>query len=188
MYFVFQSPVDLHCHSVCIFYSSPPEKCWSRRYGSSILTCKSASVEFSSVKKHNLIPLWMWFSGIRAYEQLGNRAFGPPGKLLAACIITIHNIGGTVTQTFLTLVFTSVYMTTSMWYLSVYCFNLAMSSYLFIVKSELPLVIQVFLSKHENTEWVWKWRPGGVLQKLVFSARLFIVLYWCSSSVCLAVS
>uniref|UniRef100_A0AAQ5YFI8 Amino acid transporter transmembrane domain-containing protein n=1 Tax=Amphiprion ocellaris TaxID=80972 RepID=A0AAQ5YFI8_AMPOC len=52
--------------------------------------------------------------GIRAYEQLGNRAFGPPGKMLAACIITVHNIG-------------------------------AMSSYLFIVKSELPLVIQAFL-------------------------------------------
>uniref|UniRef100_H3CDK3 Solute carrier family 38 member 5 n=1 Tax=Tetraodon nigroviridis TaxID=99883 RepID=H3CDK3_TETNG len=61
--------------------------------------------------------------GIRAYEQLGNRAFGPTGKMLAACIITIHNIG-------------------------------AMSSYLFIVKSELPLVIQAFLSKSENTgEW-----------------------------------
>lgn len=61
--------------------------------------------------------------GIRAYEQLGNRAFGHPGKMLAACIITVHNIG-------------------------------AMSSYLFIVKSELPLVIQAFLSKHENTgEW-----------------------------------
>uniref|UniRef100_A0A7N6A398 Solute carrier family 38 member 5a n=1 Tax=Anabas testudineus TaxID=64144 RepID=A0A7N6A398_ANATE len=32
--------------------------------------------------------------GIRAYEQLGMRAFGPPGKLLAACVITVHNIGG----------------------------------------------------------------------------------------------
>ncbi|XP_072305148.1 sodium-coupled neutral amino acid transporter 5b [Eucyclogobius newberryi] len=61
--------------------------------------------------------------GIRAYEQLGNRAFGPPGKIVAACIITVHNIG-------------------------------AMSSYLFIVKSELPLVIQAFLGKTENTgEW-----------------------------------
>ncbi|XP_017264809.1 sodium-coupled neutral amino acid transporter 3 [Kryptolebias marmoratus] len=61
--------------------------------------------------------------GIRAYEQLGNRAFGPPGKMLAACIITVHNIG-------------------------------AMSSYLFIVKSELPLVIQAFLGKTEITqEW-----------------------------------
>ncbi|KAF3697175.1 Sodium-coupled neutral amino acid transporter 3 [Channa argus] len=63
------------------------------------------------------------FVGIRAYEQLGNRAFGRPGKILAACIITMHNIG-------------------------------AMSSYLFIVKSELPLVIQAFLGKQENTgEW-----------------------------------
>ncbi|KAF7662770.1 hypothetical protein LDENG_00227830 [Lucifuga dentata] len=43
--------------------------------------------------------------------------------MLAACIITVHNIG-------------------------------AMSSYLFIVKSELPLVIQAFLGKQENTgEW-----------------------------------
>uniref|UniRef100_A0A8C1L724 Sodium-coupled neutral amino acid transporter 5-like n=1 Tax=Cyprinus carpio TaxID=7962 RepID=A0A8C1L724_CYPCA len=28
--------------------------------------------------------------GIRAYEQLGYRAFGPPGKILAACIITLY--------------------------------------------------------------------------------------------------
>uniref|UniRef100_A0A671MTC8 Sodium-coupled neutral amino acid transporter 3-like n=1 Tax=Sinocyclocheilus anshuiensis TaxID=1608454 RepID=A0A671MTC8_9TELE len=49
--------------------------------------------------------------GIRAYEQLGNRAFGRPGKILAACIITLNNIG-------------------------------AMSSYLFIVKIELPHIIQ----------------------------------------------
>uniref|UniRef100_A0A7N8YNJ7 Sodium-coupled neutral amino acid transporter 3-like n=1 Tax=Mastacembelus armatus TaxID=205130 RepID=A0A7N8YNJ7_9TELE len=61
--------------------------------------------------------------GIRAYEQLGNRAFGTKGKILAAFVITVHNVG-------------------------------AMSSYLFIVKSELPLVIQAFLGKQENTgEW-----------------------------------
>ncbi|XP_031701681.1 sodium-coupled neutral amino acid transporter 3-like [Anarrhichthys ocellatus] len=61
--------------------------------------------------------------GIRAYEQLGNRAFGTPGKIVSGCIITVHNIG-------------------------------AMSSYLFIVKSELPLVIIAFLGKHKNTgEW-----------------------------------
>uniref|UniRef100_A0A4W5JQJ9 Solute carrier family 38 member 5 n=1 Tax=Hucho hucho TaxID=62062 RepID=A0A4W5JQJ9_9TELE len=61
--------------------------------------------------------------GIRAYEQLGHRAFGQPGKVLAGSIITMHNIG-------------------------------AMSSYLFIVKSELPLVIQTFLGLKENTgEW-----------------------------------
>ncbi|KAM7411038.1 hypothetical protein PAMA_021156 [Pampus argenteus] len=61
--------------------------------------------------------------GIRAYEQLGQRAFGHPGKILAAVIITLHNIG-------------------------------AMSSYLFIVKSELPLVIQAFLGQTSSSnDW-----------------------------------
>uniref|UniRef100_A0A673G5I0 Sodium-coupled neutral amino acid transporter 3-like n=1 Tax=Sinocyclocheilus rhinocerous TaxID=307959 RepID=A0A673G5I0_9TELE len=61
--------------------------------------------------------------GIRAYEQLGKRAFGHPGKILAALVITMHNIG-------------------------------AMSSYLFIVKYELPLVIQAFLGlQHSSGEW-----------------------------------
>ncbi|KAK3539932.1 hypothetical protein QTP70_019570, partial [Hemibagrus guttatus] len=31
--------------------------------------------------------------GIRAYEQLGKRAFGHLGKILAAVVITMHNIG-----------------------------------------------------------------------------------------------
>ena len=35
-------------------------------------------------------------SGIRAYEQLGLRAFGHSGKILAAVIITLHNIGGKI--------------------------------------------------------------------------------------------
>ncbi|KAL1269872.1 hypothetical protein QQF64_032161 [Cirrhinus molitorella] len=61
--------------------------------------------------------------GIRAYEQLGYRAFGQPGKILAACIITLHNIG-------------------------------AMSSYLFIVKIELPHIIQGLVELPENsTPW-----------------------------------
>ncbi|XP_061473794.1 sodium-coupled neutral amino acid transporter 3 isoform X2 [Rhineura floridana] len=61
--------------------------------------------------------------GIRAYEQLGYRAFGTPGKLAAAIAITLQNIG-------------------------------AMSSYLYIVKSELPLVIQTFLNlEGETTDW-----------------------------------
>ncbi|KAL1021326.1 hypothetical protein UPYG_G00011820 [Umbra pygmaea] len=61
--------------------------------------------------------------GIRAYEQLGFRAFGHPGKIAAGIIITLHNIG-------------------------------AMSSYLFIVKYELPLVIQAFLGLQSNNgEW-----------------------------------
>ncbi|XP_076022269.1 sodium-coupled neutral amino acid transporter 3-like [Genypterus blacodes] len=59
--------------------------------------------------------------GIRAYEQLGLRAFGYPGKILAAVVITLHNIG-------------------------------AMSSYLFIVKYELPLVIQAFLGHRISSE------------------------------------
>ncbi|XP_058144923.1 sodium-coupled neutral amino acid transporter 3-like [Dasypus novemcinctus] len=58
--------------------------------------------------------------GIRAYEQLGYRAFGTPGKLAAALAITLQNIG-------------------------------AMSSYLYIIKSELPLVIQTFLNLEEKT-------------------------------------
>ncbi|XP_062977150.1 sodium-coupled neutral amino acid transporter 3 [Elgaria multicarinata webbii] len=61
--------------------------------------------------------------GIRAYEQLGYRAFGTPGKLAAAVAITLQNIG-------------------------------AMSSYLYIVKSEVPLVIQTFLNLEEKTtDW-----------------------------------
>ncbi|KAJ7317527.1 hypothetical protein JRQ81_003689 [Phrynocephalus forsythii] len=68
--------------------------------------------------------------GIRAYEQLGFRAFGHGGKVVAAVIISIHNIG-------------------------------AMSSYLFIVKSELPLVIQTFLGlTRNNGEW---YMNGNVL-------------------------
>ncbi|XP_069382764.1 sodium-coupled neutral amino acid transporter 3-like isoform X1 [Paralichthys olivaceus] len=59
--------------------------------------------------------------GIRAYEQLGLRAFGHSGKILAAVIITLHNIG-------------------------------AMSSYLFIVKYELPLVIQTLLGQSPSSD------------------------------------
>ncbi|KAK2898601.1 hypothetical protein Q8A67_010019 [Cirrhinus molitorella] len=61
--------------------------------------------------------------GIRAYEQLGYRAFGQPGKILAACTITLQSIG-------------------------------AMSSYLFIVKIELPRVIQGLVELPDNsTPW-----------------------------------
>nr|XP_020467471.1 sodium-coupled neutral amino acid transporter 3-like [Monopterus albus] len=78
--------------------------------------------------------------GIRAYEQLGNRAFGTPGKIVAACVITMHNIG-------------------------------AMSSYLFIVKSELPLVIQAFLGQTENTG---EWFLNG--NYLIIIVSIFIIL------------
>ncbi|XP_051987068.1 sodium-coupled neutral amino acid transporter 3-like isoform X2 [Xyrauchen texanus] len=61
--------------------------------------------------------------GIRAYEQLGYRAFGMPGKMAAGIAITLQNIG-------------------------------AMSSYLYIVKSEFPLVLQAFLNVDTDSgEW-----------------------------------
>ncbi|CAI9614334.1 unnamed protein product [Staurois parvus] len=68
--------------------------------------------------------------GMRAYEQLGMRAFGPVGKIMAALIITIHNVG-------------------------------AMSSYLYIIKYELPLVIQTFMGLTTKTE-AW-YLQGNVL-------------------------
>uniref|UniRef100_A0A6I8NHR8 Solute carrier family 38 member 5 n=1 Tax=Ornithorhynchus anatinus TaxID=9258 RepID=A0A6I8NHR8_ORNAN len=74
--------------------------------------------------------------GIRAYEQLGQRAFGPAGKVVAAVIISIHNIG-------------------------------AMSSYLYIIKYELPLVIKTFL----DTE---KWFLDGNI--LIVIVSIFIIL------------
>ncbi|XP_032114469.1 sodium-coupled neutral amino acid transporter 5 isoform X1 [Sapajus apella] len=60
--------------------------------------------------------------GIRAYEQLGQRAFGPAGKVVVAAVICLHNVG-------------------------------AMSSYLFIIKSELPLVISAFLYMDPAEDW-----------------------------------
>ncbi|XP_034389030.1 sodium-coupled neutral amino acid transporter 3-like isoform X2 [Cyclopterus lumpus] len=67
----------------------------------------------SSYSIHLLLKL-SGIVGIRAYEQLGYRAFGTPGKMAAGIAITLQNIG-------------------------------AMSSYLYIVKYEFPLVIQAFL-------------------------------------------
>ncbi|XP_068602832.1 sodium-coupled neutral amino acid transporter 5b [Brachionichthys hirsutus] len=78
--------------------------------------------------------------GIRAYEQLGLRAFGQPGKIVAAIIITLHNIG-------------------------------AMSSYLFIVKSELPLVIQAFLGHTSSSD---DWFMNG--NYLIVIVTLCIIL------------
>uniref|UniRef100_A0A8C2UUI2 Solute carrier family 38 member 5 n=1 Tax=Chinchilla lanigera TaxID=34839 RepID=A0A8C2UUI2_CHILA len=58
-------------------------------------------------------------AGIRAYEQLGQRAFGPVGEVVVATIICLHMLGVRILGT--------------------------MSSYLFIIESELPLVIGAFL-------------------------------------------
>uniref|UniRef100_A0A8C6TPY1 Solute carrier family 38 member 5b n=1 Tax=Neogobius melanostomus TaxID=47308 RepID=A0A8C6TPY1_9GOBI len=78
--------------------------------------------------------------GIRAYEQLGLRAFGQPGKIIAAVIITLHNIG-------------------------------AMSSYLFIVKYELPLVIQAFLGQTTGSD---DWFMNG--NYLIIIVTVIIIL------------
>ncbi|KAM3872468.1 sodium-coupled neutral amino acid transporter 5b [Diretmus argenteus] len=82
------------------------------------------------------------FVGIRAYEQLGLRAFGHPGKILAAVIIALHNIG-------------------------------AMSSYLFIVKSELPLVIQAFLGQQSSSG---EWFMNGNYLIIIVSACIILPL------------
>ncbi|XP_017271455.1 sodium-coupled neutral amino acid transporter 3 isoform X1 [Kryptolebias marmoratus] len=76
----------------------------------------------SSYSIHLLLKL-SGIVGIRAYEQLGYRAFGTPGKMAAGIAITLQNIG-------------------------------AMSSYLYIVKYEFPLVIQAFL-KVDNPAGEW---------------------------------
>ncbi|XP_055021798.1 sodium-coupled neutral amino acid transporter 3-like [Boleophthalmus pectinirostris] len=80
--------------------------------------------------------------GIRAYEQLGLRAFGHPGKILAAVIITLHNIG-------------------------------AMSSYLFIVKYELPLVIQAFLGHTSSTD---DWFMNGNYLIIIVTVSIILPL------------
>ncbi|XP_070094965.1 sodium-coupled neutral amino acid transporter 3 isoform X2 [Equus przewalskii] len=78
--------------------------------------------------------------GIRAYEQLGYRAFGMPGKLAAALAITLQNIG-------------------------------AMSSYLYIIKSELPLVIRAFLNLQDHTS---DWYVNG--NYLVILVSVIVIL------------
>ncbi|EPQ08821.1 Sodium-coupled neutral amino acid transporter 5 [Myotis brandtii] len=72
---------------------------------------------------HNLfLPVPLPPTGIRAYEQLGQRALGPAGKVVVAMVICLHNVG-------------------------------AMSSYLFIIKSELPLVIGTLLNMEPERGW-----------------------------------
>lgn len=80
--------------------------------------------------------------GIRAYEQLGYRAFGTPGKLAAALAITLQNIG-------------------------------AMSSYLYIIKSELPLVIQTFLNLEAQTS---DWYVDGNYLVILVSVTIILPL------------
>ncbi|KFQ55978.1 Sodium-coupled neutral amino acid transporter 3, partial [Nestor notabilis] len=83
--------------------------------------------------------------GIRAYEQLGYRAFGTPGKLAAAIAITLQNIGA----------------------------RPCMSSYLYIVKSEVPLVIQTFLNLEEKTT---DWYMNGNYLVILVSVTIILPL------------
>ncbi|KAM7402236.1 hypothetical protein PAMP_017495 [Pampus punctatissimus] len=80
--------------------------------------------------------------GIRAYEQLGYRAFGTPGKMAAGIAITLQNIG-------------------------------AMSSYLYIVKSELPLVIQAFLKADSQSDL---WYLNGNYLVILVSITIILPL------------
>ncbi|KAK5934093.1 hypothetical protein CgunFtcFv8_014517 [Champsocephalus gunnari] len=80
--------------------------------------------------------------GIRAYELLGYRAFGTPGKMAAGIAITLQNIG-------------------------------AMSSYLYIVKSELPLVIQTFLKADPESHL---WYLNGNYLVVMVSASIILPL------------
>ncbi|XP_040091502.1 sodium-coupled neutral amino acid transporter 5-like, partial [Oryx dammah] len=79
--------------------------------------------------------------GIRAYEQLGQRALGPAGKVVVAAVICLHNVG-------------------------------AMSSYLFIIKSELPLVIATFLDMDPEGDWFLK----GNLLIIIVSVLIILPL------------
>ncbi|KAJ3602056.1 hypothetical protein NHX12_029816 [Muraenolepis orangiensis] len=80
--------------------------------------------------------------GIRAYEELGFRAFGTPGKMAAGIAITLQNIG-------------------------------AMSSYLYIVKSELPLVIQAFMKIDPSSDL---WYINGNYLVIIVSISIILPL------------
>ncbi|ETE65240.1 Sodium-coupled neutral amino acid transporter 4, partial [Ophiophagus hannah] len=74
--------------------------------------------------------------GSLIYEKLGEKAFGWPGKIGAFVSLTMQNIGVSYSTKITCLSFT------------------AMSSYLFIIKYELPEVIRAFLGLEENSgEW-----------------------------------
>lgn len=90
-------------------------------------------------------------AGIRAYEQLGYRAFGTPGKLAAAIAITLQNIGGEDGAGGDLVGLRAGARTGAHRCSTTSLCPTAMSSYLYIVKSEVPLVIQTFLNLEEKT-------------------------------------
>ncbi|XP_042593186.1 probable sodium-coupled neutral amino acid transporter 6 isoform X4 [Cyprinus carpio] len=110
-------------------------------------------------------------TGINSYEALGERAFNRPGKILVACTILIQNIGESLPS--LSLSWSQFQHVLLGGYIT---FNLAvtvnstMSTYLFILKSEMPAAITGFM----NTETSGKWFEDGVT--LLIIVTLIVVL------------
>ncbi|XP_067277318.1 probable sodium-coupled neutral amino acid transporter 6 [Pseudorasbora parva] len=104
--------------------------------GFSILLLVVSSLAVYSI---HLLLLLCDKTGINSYEELGEKAFNRPGKIMVACTILIQNIG-------------------------------AMSSYLFILKSEMPPAITGFMS----TESSGKWFEDGVT--LLILVTVIVVL------------
>ncbi|KAI4879594.1 hypothetical protein NFI96_007528 [Prochilodus magdalenae] len=151
--------------------------------------------------------------GIRAYEQLGYRAFGTPGKMAAGIAITLQNIGVCSLLSSLSCDTSSLQclfsisqasplsLSVSVTLLSLSSSSLclspqrppsiSMSSYLFIVKSEFPLVIQAFLKADSNSGiesvglmssglrvWTYESADGGVPVPLVEGLGICMVGEW----------
>ncbi|CAK8679934.1 putative sodium-coupled neutral amino acid transporter 6 [Clavelina lepadiformis] len=76
-------------------------------------------VAFFALYAIHLLLVMCDMTGVKAYEKLGFKAFGLPGRITAACCILLQNIG-------------------------------AMSSYLFIVKYELPNVLMTLMGLTSN--------------------------------------
>ncbi|XP_065542903.1 solute carrier family 38 member 6 isoform X2 [Lathamus discolor] len=93
-------------------------------------------------------------TAVTSYEDLGLFAFGSPGKVLVATTIIIQNIGG---QYLLHLHIAKASNSIIVHHL--FCRKLgsfsakAMSSYLLIVKSELPGAVAGFLGEDESGSW-----------------------------------
>lgn len=101
-----QDPSDSSGRSFLLFYSSAAEIIWYCRYVRRLL-----GYTVVGTVRWDHLNVWMFsrpcfnkrclvfgLVGIRAYEQLGFRAFGIPGKMAAGIAITLQNIGGKVTD------------------------------------------------------------------------------------------
>uniref|UniRef100_A0A8C6XKB0 Solute carrier family 38 member 5 n=1 Tax=Naja naja TaxID=35670 RepID=A0A8C6XKB0_NAJNA len=83
--------------------------------------------------------------GIRAYEQLGLKAFGHGGKVVAAVIISIHNIGGKVSH------FPSEVNYNVHGFIQLWCFIFSewyMDGQILIVVVSVSVILPLALMKH----------------------------------------